>query len=63
MGIGFNPFHVDDSNNIRSSSPQKKISESENIRHALVSELGMISTMPRVLDEKSVPVASLDAVP
>ena len=32
MGIGFNPFHVDDSNNIRSSSPQKKISESENIK-------------------------------
>ena len=32
-GMGFNPFRVDDSNNIlSSSSPQKKISESENIK-------------------------------
>ena len=27
MGMGFNPFRVDDSNNGRSSSPQKKLSE------------------------------------
>lgn len=51
-GLGFNPFRVDDSNNIlSSSSPQKKISESENIKTS--TESAHDSPMPSVNKDSS----------